>query len=544
MPLPRVLACPAAGLLALGLLGCPPPGDGDGEGDGAGEGEGEGDGEGEGEGEGGEGEGEPPLASACPAPLAPRDTAGAVVVGDGTPASCTAAAWAAAWAQVPVGGALAFACGPAPFTLVTDAEIVVDRDVTVDGGGLVTLSGGGDHRVLRVDSSFDRDTPRLTVQRLGFVDGRSPGDGSDTRHGGGAILRLGGTLEIIDCSFVDNDAPAAGQDVAGGAVSSLGGGATTIVGSTFVGNRASNGGAVGNLGNALLVVDSVFVDNAATGTGGNPGNGGNGGTLSVDGEDRDVELCGVTIEGSRARAFGGAFFRVAYDGEPTTMHRVVVDDAAVDDGEPSMAGGLYVQDSAFTLTSSTIRRCRARAAGGAYVGPGSTVRFVNVTFDGNVALSSLAGALFLDGVTGGTVASSTFVDNAAPGPVAFGGAVTGDASRVTLQDSLFVDNVAGNGFNPITCTTRFAGGGGSFQFPVVRAGNGGGDGGSDDPGALCADDITVAAVDLADVDDGGAVPVRRPRPGSAAVGAGQACPAEDATGRPRPTPCASGAAEP
>jgi hypothetical protein len=548
--MPRFLAFfPALVVVALAggvLPSCPADGfaaDGNGNGDGDDEDADAGDGEGEGEASG-EGEGEPPLPQACPSPLAPRDTAGAVVVGDGTAASCTAAALATAWANVAAGGALVFACGAAPVTIVTDGALVVDRDVTIDGGGLVTLSGATDHRLLRVDSTFDRDTPRLTVQRLGFVDGRSAGDGGDPAQGGGAIFRLGGTLEVIDCSFVDNVAPTTGQDVAGGAISSIGGGTTTVVGSNFVGNRASNGGAIGNLGNALTVVNAAFVDNAATGSGGNPGNGGNGGTISVDGENRTVELCGVAIEGSRAQAFGGAFFRVAYHGEPTTMHRVVVVDAAIDDREPSMAGGLYVQNSTFTLTDSTIAASRARAAGGAYVGPGSTLRFVNVTFDGNTASSSLAGALFLDGVAGGSVTSCTFVGNAAPGPVAFGGAVTGDASRVTLTNTLFVDNVAGNGFNPITCTTRFARGAGSFQFPVVRAGNGGGDGGSDDPGALCAPEVTVADVDLGAVDGTGPVPVRRPLPTSAAVGAGRDCVDTDATGRARGEPCASGAAEP
>ena len=488
-----------------------------------------------------EGEGELPPPATCEAPITLRDTTDATVVGDGTAASCTASALRAA-----IGGAsiVTFDCGALAVTIVTDDEFVVDTDLVVDGGGLVTLAGAGAHRLFRIDSTFDVDTPRLTLQRLSLVDGRSPGDGSDTLHGGGAVFRLGGALDVIDCFFIDNRAPDAGQDVAGGAISSIGGGTTTIVGSTFAANSASNGGAVGNLGNGLVVVNSSFVDNSATGSGGNPGNGGNGGTISVDGEDRSIDLCGVSMIGSRANAFGGAFFRVAYNGEPTTMHHVVVEDAAIDDRDPSMGGGLYVQNSTFALSSSTIRGSRARAAGGAYIGPGSTIRFINATFDSNVASSSLAGALFLDGVTGGSVSFSTFVDNAAPGPVAFGGAVTGHASRITLTSSLFIDNVAGNGFNPITCTTSFLDGADSFQFPVVRAGNGGGDGGSDDPGALCAPNITVADVDLAALDTSGPVPVRRPAAGSVAVAVVDEGCGVDAIDDARPTPCAAGAVEP
>ncbi|HEY1100085.1 MAG TPA: hypothetical protein VGF99_14205, partial [Myxococcota bacterium] len=324
----------------------------------------------------------------------------------------------------------------------------------------------------------------------------------------------------------------------------IGGGATTIVGSVFADNRASNGGAVGNLGNALVVVNSSFDGDAATGTGGNPGNGGNGGAISVDGENQRVELCGVRFTNHRANAFGGAFFRVAYNREPTTMHHVVVADSRIEDRSPSMAGGVYVQNSAFVLSSSSIVGNSASAAGGVYVGPGSTLRFDNVSFLDNVAASSLAGALFLDGVVGGELTFSSFIGNAAPGPVAFGGAVTGDASAVTLKSSLFIDNVAGNGFNPITCTTRFLDGADSFQFPVVRAGNGGGDGGSDDPRSLCAPNIGVLDVELDVRDDDGLVPVRRPVADSAAVGVVDDGCALDALGNERPTPCAAGAVEP
>lgn len=535
----RLLCCSVVGVVGAVVVtaGCPGVAEGEGEGE-----------SGEGEGDSAEGEGEPPPPppppASCEAPIALRATDGAVVVGDGSAGSCDGAAFANAVAAASDGGSVVFNCGDGDVVVHTDAEVVVDKDLTIDGGGTVTLSGGSAHRLLRVDSTFDRATPRLTLQRLSFVDGRSNGDGSDPVQGGGAVFRLGGSLEVIDCVFTANDAPPSGQDVAGGAISSVGGGDTVVVGSSFVDNEASNGGALGNLGNALVVVNSAFVDNRATGTGGNPGDGGNGGTISVDGENQRVELCGVDIARSRANAFGGAFFRVAYNLEPTTMTLIDIDDAAIDDRDPSMGGGLYVQNSAFTLSSSTIRNSRAKAAGGAYVGPGSTMQFVDVTFDNNVALSSLAGAMFLDGVASGEVSFSTFVENRAPGEFAFGGAVTGDASRVNLTNSLFIDNAAGNGFNPITCTTSFQDGSDSFQFPVVRAGNGGGDGGSDDPQSLCAPDITVVDVDMGPVDDSGAVPVRRPQAGSAAVGVVDDCIAADASGRERVAPCAAGAAEP
>jgi hypothetical protein len=482
----------------------------------------------------------PPLV--CPAPLGLVDTADATVVGDGTPASCTEAALRTA---LSTSSLVRFDCGDDPVTVTLSAPIVVgldDPDLVLDGGdgGLVTLDGGGATRLLTLASSFERDTPRVTVQRLGFRNGRARG--ADLEGGGAAIHRTGGSLDVIDCVFTDNIGNVDGQDTAGGAIFSLGGGTTTITGSTFTNNACSNGGALGNLGNDLVVVNSAFVGNAATGFGGNPGNGGNGGTISVDGEGRGVTLCGVRIRDSRAHAFGGAVFRVSYRGsEPTDIDRSVFDGATIPDREPSMAGGLYLQGTTVTMQNSTVKDCAARAAGGAFFGPGASILLENVSFLDNVATSSLGGGVFLQGLVTGRIRNNTFAGNTAPGDFAFGGAIVGDGTPVAMTNTLILGSVVGNGFNPVSCTTSLQDGAGSFQFPVARAG-----GGSDDPDALCAPGITVADVPLDVVDDRGVVPVRRPSAAAATlvVGAGSDCPAADALGAPRDrASCTSGAVE-
>src|SRR5690606_19476145 len=67
-------------------------------------------------------------------------------VGDGTPESCTSDAFVEA---VEGGGVLTFDCGPDPVTITLDrtAKVVNDasEEVVIDGGALVTLSGGGAH---------------------------------------------------------------------------------------------------------------------------------------------------------------------------------------------------------------------------------------------------------------------------------------------------------------------------------------------------------------------------------------------------------------
>ena len=70
------------------------------------------------------------------------------MIGDGTPASCTSAAVVAA---VAAGGIITFSCGPDPVTIVMQATAKVENtsaEVVLDGGGKVTLSGGGTRRIL------------------------------------------------------------------------------------------------------------------------------------------------------------------------------------------------------------------------------------------------------------------------------------------------------------------------------------------------------------------------------------------------------------
>src|SRR4051812_24646730 len=80
------------------------------------------------------------------------------VVGHGTPASCTAKAFRRAVAK---GGTITFDCGPDPVTIVMDQQAEVHNTsakVVIDGGGLVTLSGGGRTRLLYPDTRDPRPT--------------------------------------------------------------------------------------------------------------------------------------------------------------------------------------------------------------------------------------------------------------------------------------------------------------------------------------------------------------------------------------------------
>lgn len=481
---------------------------------------------------------DPPRAE-CDAPVQLVDTASPDrTVGDDTPASCTEAVLAAA---VEAGGIITFACGTDPHTITVTAPLRTTVETVLDGGGLVTLSGGGQSRILELDSGFDQDTPMLTVQRLTFRDGRSGGGGDDTAVGGGAIYRDGGSLTVIDSTFVNNHAPATGQDVAGGAIYGFGGGSIIVVGSVFSGNEASNGGAIGGLQTELTLVNTILSGNAATGSGGNPGNGGNGGAIYQDGVDERTTICGSQLTDNSAGAIGGGLFRVSNTRDGSfAMDRSTVSDNAVADAETSLAGGMYLQGLAISITASTIATNRAGFGGGLWLGQDTTVSMENVTVAGNEAFTSHGGGIWLAGEPSGSLVNCTIANNRSSGTDGFAAALFGPAPELTLQNTIISGQAAGNPFPPISCDRVHGDGGGNFQWPVERT-----SGGSDDPDALCAPGARVDDAMLGEIGEhGGATLTLVPMPGSPAIGAATSgCPATDARGEPRGEPCTSGAVE-
>ena len=182
-------------------------------------------------------------------------------VGDGTPGSCTSRAVVRAVAK---GGIIRFRCGPDPVTIVLEqtAKVVnTSKRVVIDGGGLVTLSGGGERRILyqntcdpkqtwTTDHCDDQATPRSSSSTSRFADGNSTGETYEG-GGGGAVFVRGGRLKIVDATFGDNRCDKTGPDLGGAAVRTLSqhhGLPVYVVGSTFTGGRCSNGSALSSIG--------------------------------------------------------------------------------------------------------------------------------------------------------------------------------------------------------------------------------------------------------------------------------------------------------
>ncbi|GAB2592947.1 fibronectin type III domain-containing protein [Microlunatus antarcticus] len=281
------------------------------------------------------------------------------VVGTGTAASCTSAAVLAA---ASAGGVVTFRCGASPVTITLSQTIKVRNStarLVLDGGGLVTLSGGGTRRILYTDTCdtslgtvsgnclYAPQGPRVTVQNLTFADGNatsatyvSPGDSGQGSNGGGAIFQLGGRLKVVRSVFVRNTCASNGPDLGGGAIRVLAQHSATpndldasyaargqdpvaIVQSTFGGasgrgNRCSNGGAISGLRTPITVINSLVTDNSAVGCCANPAHagtpgGGSGGAIYTDGTSYDLKVLGTRIERNSAKAGGSAIFFVSND---------------------------------------------------------------------------------------------------------------------------------------------------------------------------------------------------------------------------------------
>lgn len=305
----------------------------------------------------------------------PASAAASTVVGTGTPASCTSRAVVRAVAR---GGTITFACGPAPVTIAmkrTAKVVNTSSRVVLDGGGLVTLSGQGERRILYMNTCDraqtwttshcqDQAEPQLVVKRMGFVRGNSTGERVDGGGGGGggAIFVRGGRLRIVGSTFADNRCDRTGPDVGGAAVRVLDqhrDRPVVVRRSTFTGGRCSNGSALSSIGVSWRITGSTFTGNRAIGRGANPARpgtpgGGSGGAIYLDGNDIHLTVEDSEITGNRAREGGGAIFFVSNDrtGTMTIRGSRLTDNPS--DGFETLPG-IFFLGASRTITDSVVR---------------------------------------------------------------------------------------------------------------------------------------------------------------------------------------------
>ena len=302
------------------------------------------------------------------------------VVGNGTRASCTSQAVVDAVAR---GGVITFDCGPDPVTItMTQTAKVVNTSpvVVLDGGGLVTLSGAGQRRILYMNTCDpaqiwttphcqNQDTPQLTIQRMSFTQGNSTGETYEG-GGGGAVFVRGGRVKVLESTFTANRCDPTGPDVGGAALRVLSqyeGLPVIVANSTFGGggsaaNVCSNGAGISSIGVSWEIYNSLFVGNQAIGNGANPARpgtpgGGSGGAIYLDGNRFTLDLAGSIVRDNTANEGGGAIFFVSNDrtGELRIRSSTLERNPSLGFETPGYPGIFFLGAGAPQVTDSTIR---------------------------------------------------------------------------------------------------------------------------------------------------------------------------------------------
>lgn len=461
-------------------------------------------------------------ALSCPVPEPPVVLGEAHVVGDGSAASCTTTALNAA---LELGGKVSFNCGTAPVTLTVDAPLLIRDGTELIGGGLITLDGNDQTRIMRLESHATASISGLTFQHGNSqaIEGQESADGS-----GGAIYRgWQSHLDVRDCDFVANHADAT-NGFGGGAIATASSGWTTLVRCNFSDNDSRFGGAVYSLLSDLTIVDCQFAANRATES--------DGGAIFTDGAytppDTEhgvhggiISICGSTFLDNSAESSAGAGFLFAYGIDQLQINRSEFRDNHVMTAEPGLGGALRIDAEAFVSNSLFANNQNAGQGGAIWMGRGPAT-FDNVTFFANQA--ALWGGAISYGDKTVTLNNCTIARNTASEGA---DALFGNAGALTANNTLFANN--GDTESPSRhCSSRIAGKN-NLAFPA----------GSDDVcGNTLLHEDPVVADSLADL--GGATQTLALGAGSAAIDAGADCTRTDQRGEPRSTPnCDIGAFE-
>lgn len=341
-----------------------------------------------------------------------------------------------------------------PTTVVTRDEIVIDRDVSLDGGGNLTVDGNQSHRVFSVPAG-------VTAQLIGLA----VANGRETdEHGGG--IRNAGTLTLAnstvsgssagDDSGCRTDDPASPCSEGGGIWSE---GTLTLMGSRISGNSAHFGGGVANRQGSLTVIDSVILMNSAEGCrvgavlcsgGGGVWNSGmltmENSTVSGSSSDwgggifnrgvREPTITNSTVSGNSAGFDGGGLLNF----ETLTL----INSTVADNNAGQSGGGIANEAGILEVTNSTLSGNIAVSAGGGMFNPaGAAANLLNTTVSGNIA--DTGGGIYTGGEI--TLTSSTMAGNAAPTASGIYDPGTSDATPRSIKNTLIEGDCAGARFD-------------------------------------------------------------------------------------------------
>jgi hypothetical protein len=282
------------------------------------------------------------------------------------------------------GGPHTFACN-GPTIITTENELIIDKDVILDGEGNLTVDGAGTHRVFQVRWG---QPIWITAELHGF--GVTGGGGVDNGTG---ILN-NGILTLTNTSVRDNTAGNA--------------------------NPFGSGGGIYN-GGTLVLNNSAVSENTSLGDGGGIYN-----AFGAPPEERSIlTLIESTVSGNTADSEGGGIYN---EGILTLTNSTVSGNTAED------GAGVFNVAGESTLDSSTVSENSAASDGGGIVNYQADLTLTNSTVSGNVALD-LGGGIFNRTQASLTITNSTLSGNDAD----FGNAIFFFQSGETAVANTIID---------------------------------------------------------------------------------------------------------
>ncbi|MCK6566326.1 MAG: sortase [Anaerolineales bacterium] len=354
---------------------------------------------------------------------------------------------------------------------------ITDVDgLTIDGGGTVTVDGGGAFRIFNVTGGA------FAVQNITLSNGQVNGNGgailyaggvgltvssstfnanrtiTNPVNNGGAVYHTNGTLAIsnsvFDGNYTQNDGGAVyiangvgtmtilnsvftnqnNAAIDNGAALHLLAGTLEINGGNFTGNHTTNGdgGAIFQDGGSLTVGNTAsvsFINNSSSG---------NGGAISNDAGDLTVTGTFTGNSGS----YGGALFYTTAAGTFTVSNSTFTNNTAIIGNAGAIRSG-----GNFTLANSTFTNNSAVANGGAIWHTTNSLSISGSAFNGNFSTGfGDGGAIFIVSATGVVNVDNTNFTNQNSATIDDGGGVYLLAGTLELNGGGFTGNSAsGNG---------------------------------------------------------------------------------------------------
>jgi len=327
----------------------------------------------------------------------------------------------------------AVAAGGGPYTfdcdsetrIVTKGEILIDKDVILEGGGEMIVDGDRNHRVFSIAQGATVELGGFVITRGVATDGRQ-----DVPEGAGIANH--GTLKLADCALEDNGPEEADGDtgpvqpeVRGAGI--FNDGMLTLVNTTVVQNVGFSGGGIWNDGNLAVTESHVFLNVAIDDEGGglhntkagtatltrstveaNSANGGGG--ISNDGM---LTVAQSQVSGNEVGERGGGILNngilTLSEAELANNHAgetgggvenaeggmLTLRDSTVSWNQADLAGGIY-NAGTLTLVNSTVSWNGAFVLGGIWNDLDGMLAVTNSTVSGNET-RFLVGGIFNDG---------------------------------------------------------------------------------------------------------------------------------------------------